>query len=199
MTWRDLPRLGHTNVETVSKIWVRQAKWRGGHGRNQAVRRYGWFGGPIERLRGGDGWRYFVPAAVMVRLVGKEYPIELECTNDKAAYALQVELLRALNVGDPSAERIVAAAIQVRQWSPYPEPGAWVHMTYTLPAPARHPHILHAASYQQPEPLMRIDQGFLTSTGRYVGRKEAMGLALIAGQVDPATKRLPDLFTEDLW
>lgn len=40
------------------------------------------------------------------------------------------------------------------------------------------------------------DQGFLTSTGRYVDRHEGAKIALASGQIDKAT---PHLFSEDLW
>lgn len=40
------------------------------------------------------------------------------------------------------------------------------------------------------------DQGFVTSEGQYVGRKEAARIALIAGQI---TKPTTILFSEDLW
>lgn len=40
------------------------------------------------------------------------------------------------------------------------------------------------------------NQGFLTSTGRYVGREEGARIALAAGQIE-AEKRL--LFSEDLY
>lgn len=45
-------------------------------------------------------------------------------------------------------------------------------------------------------------QGFLTTAGRYVDRREAQALALAAGQVDPqkTIQAVPgDLFSEDLY
>ena len=42
------------------------------------------------------------------------------------------------------------------------------------------------------------DQGFLTSEGAFVGRRDAARIAVAAGQV-AAPKWGPDLFSEDLW
>ena len=44
-----------------------------------------------------------------------------------------------------------------------------------------------------------VDQGFLTSTGRYVSRREAWQIAVTAGQVQPGTRTQdPLLYSEDL-
>lgn len=46
------------------------------------------------------------------------------------------------------------------------------------------------------------DQGFITSTGRYVNRKEAAIIARDAGQLDPEDKQRPNvvaLLSEDIW
>lgn len=40
------------------------------------------------------------------------------------------------------------------------------------------------------------DQGFVTSTGRYVSREEAQKIAIAAGQVAPT---LGNLYSEELW
>ena len=76
---------------------------------------------------------------------------------------------------------------------------------YTLPRPNRHPQL-----FEHYDELRTVSaggllltragqkQGFVTSTGRFVDRREAGKIALAAGQV----KRLdhpPELFTEDLW
>ena len=85
-------------------------------------------------------------------------------------------------------ERIVAAAVHAY--------GA----TWSLPRPARHHNVLWAIDNaglcaMTPGPDA---QGFLTSDGRFVGRKEAADLAVAAGQTD-APKWPPDLYSEDLW
>lgn len=47
-----------------------------------------------------------------------------------------------------------------------------------------------------PEQLHGKNQGFLTSTGRYVDRKEGARIAVAAGQVDPSCTHL---YSEDLY
>lgn len=42
------------------------------------------------------------------------------------------------------------------------------------------------------------EQGFVTSEGRWVDRKEAMQLAIDAGQLE-YREQFPELFSEDLW
>lgn len=87
------------------------------------------------------------------------------------------------------AERIVAAAIRQD------------HQTFALPAPARHWNVMQhmmetlGEAYSPPHPA---DQGFLTSTGRFIQRDEARYLAVITGQVEkPALDNW--LYSEDLW
>lgn len=87
--------------------------------------------------------------------------------------------------GSEMAERIVAAAILYRE------------MIITLPPPARHGTLIaamtHAFGEVDIQPRM---QGFVTSTGRYVGRMEA---ALIADHAGQRMQTKPELFSEDLW
>jgi len=91
-----------------------------------------------------------------------------------------------------AAERIVAVACRVTA----PETGSprgQFQATVTLPAPARHHDILWGFGRVLPE-----DQGFLTSTGRYVDRKEAAQIAWAAEQVKTLIAP-PNLYSEDLW
>lgn len=74
-------------------------------------------------------------------------------------------------------------------------------MMLVLPAPNRHHHIIQASI---PEDLPRkavccADQGFITSTGRYVTREEAVPIARAAGQLIRKTSPEDKLFSEDLW
>lgn len=101
------------------------------------------------------------------------------------------------------AETIVAAAIRV--WNTtttltppdYPE-----FFIVSAPPPARHHSLIHPMSTmigrwsKGPE-----DQGFLTSTGRYVGREEGLQIALASGQpmIDHPSRHATLLFSEDLW
>lgn len=103
-------------------------------------------------------------------------------------------------------ETIVAAAIRVkvplefhsRLWKGkplYPE-----YVTVTAPPPARHAGLLHPIANGQT--IGPDDQGFLTSKGRFVGRREALQIVVNAGQrqIDhPARNAGGCLFSEDLW
>lgn len=66
---------------------------------------------------------------------------------------------------------------------------------YSLPAPARHPHILNTHGG-----LADCTQGFLTSEGRFVARDEAWKIAEAAGQIVARCGGDGDwLFSENLW
>lgn len=89
-------------------------------------------------------------------------------------------------------EKIVAVAIKV------------FGVTNSLPAPARHADVLkklidfNRVPDFNPLVMLGDAEGFLTSTGRFVNRREAARIALAARQttklIDP-----PELFSEDLW
>ncbi len=90
--------------------------------------------------------------------------------------------------------RIVAAAIR--------HDGA----VYTLPAPARHHHIMRWMQERSLLPefgYVAVDDfGFVASDMRYVRRKPAMLIAQAAGQIiRPASGGYqgPDLYSEDVW
>lgn len=106
-------------------------------------------------------------------------------------------------------ETIIAAAIRVvtpedyrkQMWRGkpmYPEK----LIVFEMP-PARHHSMLHPMAEQGFRGNHQDDQGFITSTGRYVNRKDAMEIAVAAGQVDPNNRKSGsdsgDLFSEDLW
>lgn len=85
-------------------------------------------------------------------------------------------------------ERIVAAAV------------AAYGAIWSLPRPARHGDILtviHDAGLSAVVPGPEA-QGFLTSEGRFVGRREAASVAVRTGQIE-APQWPPDLYSEDLW
>lgn len=89
-------------------------------------------------------------------------------------------------------ETVVAAAVQVEG------------VTFSLPQPARHAHVLWALRYILPkdEIVAPACQGFLTSSGRFVNRVEALHIAHRARQpqLRPMADRHPyQLFSEDLW
>jgi hypothetical protein len=78
----------------------------------------------------------------------------------------------------------------------------------SLPPPARHNHLINACNqvgYR--ERPTQEKQGFVTSTGRFVGRLEAMRIAKAAGQLIPRAGGFlageistgDTLFSEDVW
>lgn len=70
---------------------------------------------------------------------------------------------------------------------------------WTLPAPARHHHILWAIDQVHPGRAIEAHvQGFMTNTGRFVEREIAAHIAKMAGQVDKLTAP-PQLYSEDVW
>lgn len=86
----------------------------------------------------------------------------------------------------PKLEIIVAAAIRHGD------------LVISMPKPARHHSMLIPFEMLTGVIVVPDDQGFLTNTGRYVGRVEGDEIALKAGH----TKKLqwgPSLYNEDLW
>lgn len=71
-------------------------------------------------------------------------------------------------------------------------------ITYSLDRPGRHGDILKLMAGVRVDrlPIQPEEQGFLTSEGRFVDRKEAMRIAFDAGQIE---EQKSELFTEDLW
>lgn len=91
-----------------------------------------------------------------------------------------------------SKERIVAAALKIGR-----------DIVASMPPPARHHTIMHEmfdlTGDNRLSAVPPDGQGFLTDTGRFVGREEAFVIARDAGQI--ITKHPPSdmLFSEDLW
>lgn len=106
-------------------------------------------------------------------------------------------------------ETIIAAAIRVdtpeefrsQKWQGRPMYSD--QLIVFEPPPARHFTLLHPMSAQGFKTRCGDDQGFITSTGRYVNRQEGLEIAIAAGQVDPDNRKSGsasrDLFSEDLW
>lgn len=85
-------------------------------------------------------------------------------------------------------EKIVAAACRLDG------------LIYSLPAPARHGHILELFSQHYPAGALCCEQGFLTSAGRFLDRTVARHMAIDAKQVkDMSVLHSRELFSEDLW
>lgn len=88
----------------------------------------------------------------------------------------------------PAQEEIFAAAIKDSEGSP-------VH----LPRPARHHDIIRAMVDSGHEAPITGEQGFVTTRGRFVDRKEGLEIATKAGQLIRKTPPEDVLFSEDLW
>jgi hypothetical protein len=85
-------------------------------------------------------------------------------------------------------ETIVAAALKADD------------LIFSMPPPARHHTILHALfDFKGGDLPVLCDQGFVTSTGRYVDRTEGLRIAVAAKQTDGPKYQPTSLFSEDLW
>lgn len=73
---------------------------------------------------------------------------------------------------------------------------------YAVERPGRHHTVVHSmvenGRCSSDNPLAS-DSGFITSSGRYVDRKEAMTIAKAAGQLIGKPNLPLTLFSEDLW
>jgi hypothetical protein len=70
---------------------------------------------------------------------------------------------------------------------------------YSVPRPGRHHHVIHHMALLGLKSRDMNDQGFATSTGRFVGREEAVGIARAADQIKIKTCPADELFSEDVW
>ena len=105
------------------------------------------------------------------------------------------------------SETIVAAAIRIPvdpKWHTTTWNGVRVYpdkLIVTSPPPARHHTLLHPMYVEGRRHPTFEDQGFITSTGRYVEREEALRIAIASGQkmIDHPSRHAKWLFSEDLW
>jgi len=69
-----------------------------------------------------------------------------------------------------------------------------VPVIVSAPPPARHHNLFALAGTP-------AESGFLTSTGRFVGREEALKIAISSGQpmIEHPSRHATLLFSEDLW
>lgn len=186
---QHIPHFGTINVDRIISVSQSPPRWSFKSDR-RIVRPYIFWGKPrIER-----GWSYLNPATVNLRIGAEEYimvsfkPGEVEqAYRDVKAAVLDAQ-------AGVRAETIVSAAVM--RTEPNRAGEGTVGMVYSLPRPARHHHILHAMPEMGRSPS-RSMQGFLTSTGRFVGRRQARVIAIRAGQVEP--NGIAELFSEDLW
>lgn len=98
----------------------------------------------------------------------------------------------------PSLERIERAAVRLEAVL-YQDRGTGKRtpLVFDVPKPLRHDSaIMAAAAALRMDQLREHEQGFVTSTGRFVGREEAGGIAFASGQT---TKRYHRLMSEHVW
>ena len=88
---------------------------------------------------------------------------------------------------EPKLEFIISAAVQHEE------------VIFSLPRPNRHYHIVHKMYDMGLPKTAQQHQGFLTTTGRFLDRKEAATLALSNGQISKLKFVSDELFSEDLW
>lgn len=74
-------------------------------------------------------------------------------------------------------------------------------LVFALPAPNRHHDVLRAMNELTIPRAVAFEgeQGFVTSEGCFVGRREARDIATIAGQLLPTAYDLDQLYSEDVW
>ena len=74
-------------------------------------------------------------------------------------------------------------------------------VTYSLPKPNRHHHILYSGMMAGKVGKERDTQGFVDDTGKFLTRKEAFVIATESGQINRRKGGYdgPDLYSEDLW
>jgi hypothetical protein len=69
----------------------------------------------------------------------------------------------------------------------------------SLPAPARHHHIMWTRLMIIGVPNHNCVQGFLTTEGRFVDRKEGLKIATKRGQIVKKEGNPNELYSEDMW
>lgn len=99
------------------------------------------------------------------------------------------------NTPEVMSETIVAAAhlYDPREWSTDPRA---MPLIVSSPPPARHHNLFAIGLLGKP-----FTSGFITSTGRFVEREEALKIVLASGQpmIDHPSRGDRWLFSEDLW
>jgi len=88
---------------------------------------------------------------------------------------------------DPTVETVERAAVQ------------YEGVTYSVPRPGRHDAVCRLMHEQGLESETMRLQGFVTSTGRFVDRREAAIIARQADQLIRKTFPTDLLFSEDVW
>jgi hypothetical protein len=69
----------------------------------------------------------------------------------------------------------------------------------SLPAPARHHHVMWSRLLFMGTPMHNCVQGFLTTSGRFVDRAEGLRIAEKRGQIVEKHGNEGELYSEDMW
>lgn len=85
-------------------------------------------------------------------------------------------------------ERIAGAAIMTRDGR-----------MATLPPPGRHHHLIFLLAIEGHPPIGPGAQGFATTWGRFVGRREGLAIAEANGQIVAKHPSFDKLYSEDMW
>ncbi len=73
-------------------------------------------------------------------------------------------------------------------------------VVWSLPSPNRHHDVInYIYEHKQDEKMVIGEQGFLNNEGKFLDRKEALYIAVQAGQLIRKTFPENELFSEDLW
>lgn len=126
-------------------------------------------------------------------ITDKELVAKLREEASEVADAYTAALLRT------AAERLegetIVAAAHLYRCEGSEDPRA-VPVTISALPPARHHNLFALVGGKRPD-----ESGFLTSTGRFVGRVEALQIAKASGQpmIDHPSRHPTQLFSEDLW
>lgn len=70
---------------------------------------------------------------------------------------------------------------------------------WSLLKPNRHHNVIDLVFNKTGKQVFTKDQGFITNTGRYVNRKEALLIAIKAEQLLETSSVGDKLFSEDVW
>lgn len=116
------------------------------------------------------------------------------------------QVKRAKAIVEAEQERIVSAAIRIKYFDDTYDYD-WAYMIVSCPAPKRHHHAIKSGTSALGvgvngavrDAFLKAEQGFLTSKGRFVDRKEGLSIALAAKQVAAKHGNPFELYSEDLW
>lgn len=138
---------------------------------------------------------------LIARLKGVDSLNPDDCWLSSHLYREAATALEALSQRE-GKETIIAAAIrfttpdEFRGQQGYPD-----ELIVSAPPPARHHSLMHPMFNLTGKRTATHDQGFITSTGRYVSREEAHAIAVASRQplIDHHSRIGGVLYSEDIW